>query len=132
MVELARQTGHDRIKSEALARTLDIPERFLGNILPDLSRAGLLSSRRGADGGYRLALAPQEISLASIVAALQKPANASRRARRQTVPDGGPANNLDSVWLAVHEGFRSILASMALSDVVEGRLFAAWTPTPPS
>lgn len=44
-----------------------IPKRFLEQILNDLKSAGLVQSRRGIAGGYRLARRAEEITLASVV-----------------------------------------------------------------
>jgi Rrf2 family cysteine metabolism transcriptional repressor len=45
----------------------NIPKRFLEQILNDLKSAGLVQSRRGISGGYRLARPPEQITLASVV-----------------------------------------------------------------
>ena len=54
-VELAASTGEAPIKGDAIAQAQAIPPNFLENILADLRNAGLVTSRRGADGGYWLA-----------------------------------------------------------------------------
>ena len=46
------------VKGERIATAQAIPLRFLENILMQLRHAGLVESRRGADGGYRLARRP--------------------------------------------------------------------------
>jgi Rrf2 family protein len=45
----------------------NIPKRFLEQILNDLKSAGIVQSRRGIAGGYRLARRPEEITLAVVV-----------------------------------------------------------------
>jgi Rrf2 family protein len=45
----------------------NIPKRFLEQILNDLKTAGIVQSRRGIAGGYRLARPPEEITLATVV-----------------------------------------------------------------
>ena len=55
------------ISIQAISRQQNIPKRFLEQILNDLKSAGLVQSRRGVAGGYRLARPPQEISLASVI-----------------------------------------------------------------
>src|SRR6266852_3784377 len=45
----------------------NIPKRFLEQILNDLKSAGVVKSRRGVAGGYRLARAPEEITVAEVV-----------------------------------------------------------------
>ena len=53
-VELAA-AGEGPVKGERLAHAQEIPSNFLENILSDLRNAGIVASRRGADGGYWLA-----------------------------------------------------------------------------
>src|SRR5581483_6139673 len=57
-------SGPGPVKSDAIAAAEDIPLRFLHNILAALTRAGILSSLRGADGGYELTRSPQAITVA--------------------------------------------------------------------
>ena len=59
--------------AEALAGDQGLPPRFLGAILADLRRAGLVASQRGADGGYRLSRPAAEIWLAEVIRALDGP-----------------------------------------------------------
>src|SRR5439155_24249901 len=55
------------VRIQSISDQQNIPKRFLEQILNDLKSAGVVESKRGAAGGYRLARRPQEISLASIV-----------------------------------------------------------------
>ena len=50
-----------------ISRDQNIPKRFLEQILNDLKSAGVVRSKRGVAGGYRLARRPEEITLASVV-----------------------------------------------------------------
>lgn len=50
-----------------LTTRLGVPYHFLGKILQNLSRKGLLTSQKGSSGGFALALPPQEITLFHIV-----------------------------------------------------------------
>lgn len=52
------------------ALSCDIPQKFLEAIAVDLKKKGVLEVKRGAGGGYRLACAESEITLATIVEAL--------------------------------------------------------------
>src|ERR1041384_6192756 len=52
---------------QTISEQQKITKRFLEQILNDLKSAGLVSSRRGVAGGYRLARPPEEITLAAIV-----------------------------------------------------------------
>ena len=58
----------DRVVSIGTISTeQNIPKRFLEQILTDLKSAGLVESKRGISGGYRLAKSPNEIPLSSVV-----------------------------------------------------------------
>ena len=52
---------------EEIARRSETPKRFLEQILNDLKSAGLVKSKRGVAGGYRLAKRPEDITLAQVV-----------------------------------------------------------------
>lgn len=72
MAELARLHGSGGLAQiEQLARVEAVPATFLAQILLRLRDAGLISSRRGNQGGYALARAPQEISLHDILVAVE-------------------------------------------------------------
>jgi FeS assembly SUF system regulator len=61
------------ITARELSEQTGLPWPTVGKILKDLSRAGLLASRRGQGGGYRLARPATEISLAEVVGAIDGP-----------------------------------------------------------
>jgi Rrf2 family protein len=67
MLVLGLKYGDNVVRIQAIAEQQNIPKRFLEQILNDLKLAGLVQSRRGMGGGYRLARPPEEISLAQIV-----------------------------------------------------------------
>jgi len=55
------------IPIQTISTLQNIPKKFLEQILNDLKSGGILQSKRGVSGGYRLAQRPEEISLASVV-----------------------------------------------------------------
>ena len=55
------------VRIQAISEHQNIPKRFLEQILNDLKSAGLVQSKRGIAGGYRLARDPGKITLASVV-----------------------------------------------------------------
>lgn len=72
MAELARLHGTGELAQiDHLARTEAVPATFLAQILCKLRNAGLIVSRRGNQGGYVLARAPEEISLYDILTAIE-------------------------------------------------------------
>ena len=72
MAELARLHGSGELAQiEHLARTEAVPANFLAQILGKLRNHGLITSRRGNQGGYCLARAPETISLHDILTAVE-------------------------------------------------------------
>jgi Rrf2 family protein len=59
------------VRIQTICEQQNIPKRFLEQILNDLKSAGIVQSKRGVAGGYRLARRPEEISLASIIRHLE-------------------------------------------------------------
>jgi len=55
------------VRIQAISEHQNIPKRFLEQILNDLKSAGIVQSKRGVSGGYRLAKPPQEITIAAVV-----------------------------------------------------------------
>ncbi len=73
MAHLARLEGDELASAREIAETYDISTSLLMNALKELSAAGYVESVRGAQGGYRLALGPEEINVADLVAAIERP-----------------------------------------------------------
>ncbi len=68
---LGREGGEVRLAASAIAQRMDVPPRFLPQIMQDLVRAGLVEASLGRGGGYRLARAPGEVSLLEIIEAVE-------------------------------------------------------------
>ncbi|MDP6700895.1 MAG: Rrf2 family transcriptional regulator [Candidatus Latescibacteria bacterium] len=72
LVHLAHYESTPRLSPE-IAEELDIPKCFLAKILQDLVRRNLLQSFKGRGGGFKLARAPDRITLLEIVQAVEGP-----------------------------------------------------------
>ena len=120
--ELAAAAGSGPVKGDTIAQSQGIPLKFLENILIDLKHAGLVQSQRGADGGYWLAKAPEEISVADVIRAVEGPIANVRGLRPEQVEYEGAAEQLRDVWIAVRANLRAVLETVTLADVAAGRL----------
>ncbi|ABD12920.1 transcriptional regulator, BadM/Rrf2 family [Frankia casuarinae] len=121
LLTLAASNGR-LVKGEALAAAQDLPLRFLENILTDLRRAGLVQSRRGADGGYQLSLPPERITIATVIRATDGPLASVRGRRPEDTNYDGAAKHLQDVWIAVRVNLRRVLEAVTLADVASGQL----------
>src|SRR5204863_5473686 len=122
-VELAAAEDTGRpVKGEQVARNQDIPQNFLENILTELRRAGIIRSRRGADGGYQLARPAAEITVADVLRAVEGPLAAVQGSRPERLAYEGAASSLPDVWVALRASLRSVLEHVTLADIASGKL----------
>jgi Rrf2 family protein len=120
-VELAC-AGDGPVKAEQIAEAQGIPLNFLENILAELRRAGIVHSRRGAAGGYLLARAPEDVSLADIIRAVEGPLANVRGLSPDELEYPGAAGRLRDVWVALRASVRSVLEQVTLADIANGEL----------
>ena len=121
LIELA-DAGGGPVKGERLATSQDIPPKFLESILAQLRQQGILSSRRGADGGYWLARPAERITLADVMRATDGPLASVRGYRPEDVRYAGTAVRLSEVWLAVRASLRTVLEHVTIADLAAGPL----------
>ena len=120
-VEMAA-AGDQPVKGEAMAEAQGIPLQFLEHILLELKHARLVRARRGARGGYWLARPPEEITLASVIRAVEGPlANIQDQAPEQTMYPGN-AEQLSEVWVAVRASLRRVLENVTIADLRDGSI----------
>lgn len=61
------------VRIQEISERQNIPKRFLEQILNDLKTAGIVASKRGVSGGYRLKLPPDQITLAEVIRHVEGP-----------------------------------------------------------
>lgn len=122
VVELAGADQSAPRKIEELAQAQDIPVSFLENILSQLRSAGLVRSQRGRDGGFWLARPAEELTLATVIRAVEGPLVGVRGQRPEEVSYEGAAESLREVWLALRANLRKVLEHVTVADVASGRL----------
>jgi Rrf2 family protein len=137
-LELAAAPDEKPVKGERIATAQAIPLRFLENILMQLRHAGLVDSRRGAEGGYRLARPATDVTLADVIRAIDGPLAGVSGVRPEALGFDGVAEPMRDVWIAVRASLRGVLEQVTLADVVSGELPAnvralvadedAWVP----
>lgn len=124
-VELASVDDEKPVKAERLATAQEIPLNFLENILGELRHAGIVRSHRGAEGGFRLARPPAEITIADVIRAVDGPLASVRGGPPEDATYSGSTVALGRVWIAVRANLRSVLERVTVADVAAGRLPAA-------
>jgi Rrf2 family protein len=107
---------------DTIAKSQGIPSRFLQAILGDLQHARLVTSQRGREGGYRLALPADEISIARVMRVEQGFLADVHGQRPEDVEYPGSATALTTVWIAARASYRRVLEEVTLADVLAGEL----------
>jgi Rrf2 family protein len=122
VVELAAAPDEKPVKAERIATSQGIPLNFLENILGELRHAGVVRSHRGAEGGFRLAKPPEEVSVADIIRAVEGPLASVRGGPPEEAEYPGPAAALPRVWIAVRANLRRVVEQVTVADIAGGRL----------
>ncbi len=115
-------TAHEPMTADALATDQGLPAKFLGVILNDLRRAGIVVSHRGREAGYNLARPASEITLADVIRSLEGPLAQVRGLRPETATYQGAANHLQDAWIAVRASLRAVLEHITIEQVAKGEL----------
>jgi Rrf2 family transcriptional regulator, cysteine metabolism repressor len=133
MVELGRRAqNHDGGEAEpvalsSVAEAEVLPLSYLEHLVAKLRQAGLVTSVRGAHGGYRLAQPATEIEMLDVVQALEGPIapmecfhdEPEGRVLCSHESDGDRACATKLLWTRVHGGITKALAGTTLADLVE-------------
>lgn len=116
----AQKDGIDPVPADDLATEQDLPRKFLEAILADLRRGGVVSSQRGASGGYRLARKADEITIGAIFRAVDGPLAEVRGLRPHETAYQGVAEHLPTLWVAVRASLREVLDTVTVAELLNG------------
>jgi Rrf2 family protein len=126
-LELAASGNGKPVKGEKLADAQAIPLQFLEHILLDLKRHELVKAKRGVRGGYWLARAPEDITVADVIRAVEGPLANIHDISPEATEYPGNAEHLRDVWVAVRANLRGVLEEVSIADVCTGKLPPAVT-----
>jgi len=130
MVGLGRHGGDEPVALAALADAESLPASYLEHLVAKLRAADLVTSQRGAHGGYRLARPAEDIRMLEVVEALEgpiapmncfTPENEGRGTRVSCSheADGDAACSTKLLWTRVQGGITRALAGTTLAELVE-------------
>jgi Rrf2 family transcriptional regulator, cysteine metabolism repressor len=127
MVELGRTADSAPVSLTSVANAELLPLAYLEHLVAKLREAGLVSSTRGAHGGYQLARPPEEIDMLEVVQALEgpiAPMECFHEEREGKVlcsheTDGGRACATKVLWTRVQGGVTKALAGTSLAELVK-------------
>jgi len=99
---------------------LGLPEQYLEQLLGSLRKAGLVTTVRGAQGGYQLAKSPDEVSVGHVIEAMEGPLNLSECATDGVCPRGGDCPSR-KVWEYLTDSINNLLYSITLKSMLESK-----------
>ena len=117
MYYLAQHSGEGPQPLQNIA-TIGVPKLYLEQLLGNLRREGLISSVRGAQGGYQLARDASEITLLDIVDAMEGPIELSECASAEGNCHKSGTCPVRWVWQRVTESINQELEKIKLSDML--------------
>ena len=117
MLDLALHYEQGAVTLSDIARRQGISLSYLEQLFARLRRNGLVDSVRGPGGGYNLAMAPAEISVAQIVIAINENIDATRCGGEKNC-DGQDRCLTHHLWEDLSNRIRDFLGSITLADLV--------------
>ena len=118
MYYLAQHNGEGPQTLQSIS-TVGVPKQYLEQILGNLRRAGLLSTVRGAQGGYQMAYPPEEITLRDIIDAVEGPIELSECASSEPSCQRSGSCPVRWVWQRVTDSINHELEKIKLSDMLK-------------
>jgi Rrf2 family transcriptional regulator, cysteine metabolism repressor len=116
MLDLSMSESSGLVSIQEIASRQSIPQRYLEQVLLQLKRAGLLTSKRGAAGGYHLTRPPGEITVGEVLRAVEgtAPLAGAHGPRRGAADHGG---DLAQLWDDLSRAVSQVIDGMTFGDL---------------
>jgi len=118
MYDLADHYGDGPQSIKCIAERQNIPEAYLEQLIAILRKEKLVISNRGAQGGYRLAASPEEITVGQVLRALEGGLNLVDCLLEEDSCGKTCACPSRVVWLKIRDGLNSIVDGITLQDMI--------------
>ncbi|MGD7044071.1 cysteine metabolism transcriptional regulator CymR [Jeotgalibacillus proteolyticus] len=110
MIELAKRYGEGPTSLKAIAKTHDLSEHYLEQLIAPLRNAGYVKSIRGAYGGYIVAKEPNEITAGDIIRVLEGPISPV-----EGIEDEAPPQR--ELWMRIRDAVKDVLDHTTIEDL---------------
>jgi Rrf2 family cysteine metabolism transcriptional repressor len=126
MVQLGRHYGAGPASLAEIAAAEDLPRAYLEQLAMALRDAGLVTSTRGAHGGYELGRSAREIRMSEVLRALEGPLApmicATDEPGHAVTCDRTSSCTVNVLWLRVRDAIAGALDGMTLAELIPLRL----------
>lgn len=120
MIHLAMPSGQKRETLPALAEATGIPRSFLSKVLQALSRALLVSSRRGQQGGFEILDRGRGASIREVIEAIDGPICLNVCLVDRLSCSRSPFCSAHPVWIQAQSALLNVLNSATVADLASG------------
>jgi Rrf2 family iron-sulfur cluster assembly transcriptional regulator len=117
---LAQARSGSPVRADELARATGSPANYLAKTLNALAKAGIVTSARGPRGGFTLAVAADELTLADVVDCFDETRPATRCLLGTRPCDARRPCRAHERWTAVQATRRAALADTTVADLLAG------------
>jgi Rrf2 family protein len=136
LLELSRHSGSEPATIQEIAKAEGISPDYAAKLLRELRRGGLVSSSRGAAGGYRLTRQAEEISVWDAIEVLGGSLFPDRFCEvhpgQQPLCVRGSDCSIRSIWRLADDAVRSVLSRISLRDLHRAEVaMGTWLETRP-
>ena len=120
MVDLAIAYGGGPVSTSALAAQQGVSDAYLEQLISSLRKAGLVTSSRGAQGGYALSRPPEEINVGEILRVLEGSTTVIDCVSSEHVScDNACSCSARPLWLKLQASINEVLAATSLKDMAD-------------
>jgi Rrf2 family protein len=118
MLELAKNYGKGPISMSDISRNLDIPIKYLEQLIIPLKKAELINSVRGPKGGHMLAMAPDDINLWNVLTLLETKFSFVDCLTDRDACDSTANCPIRPIWGRAFQGMTKLFKETSLRDVL--------------
>ena len=118
MYDLAERHGEGPVSIKSIAERQGIPEAYLEQLVAVLKKEGLVTSTRGAQGGYMLSREPEDITVGQILRALEGGLNLVDCLSGEDACGKSCACPSRIVYMKIRDGLNQVADSITLKDMI--------------
>ncbi len=124
MVELALNYNSGLMPLKVIAEKQDLSDKYLEQLITQLSRAGYVHSVRGAQGGYKLAIAPEKITVGMVLRTMEGSLAPVACLDSNDICERASSCATISVWRKLNTAINDVVDNITLADLVEEKRHA--------
>ena len=121
LVDLAVHSDNGTVSLQSIANRQNISVSYLEQLVGKMRRAGIVTSIRGAAGGYRLAKPPSTISVGDVLRALEGDLEAVNCPGNDEVPacEAAPTCVTKYVWKRINDSISQAVDTIMIEELVQ-------------